>query len=64
MKTSIESFIQSENIKNFKKRLESPTDAAQRETLLTLLAEETAKAERLADHTMTRDFSIAKAKWS
>ncbi len=24
MKTSIESFIQSENIKNFKKRLESP----------------------------------------
>jgi hypothetical protein len=45
MKTSVESFIQSENIKNFKKRLEAPTDHAQRRVLLRLLAEEKAKAE-------------------
>jgi hypothetical protein len=29
MKTPVESFIHSENIKNFKKRLEAPTDDAQ-----------------------------------
>jgi hypothetical protein len=46
MKTSV--FIQSENIKNFKKLLEAPTDQAQRRVLLTLLAEEKAKAEPLA----------------
>jgi len=59
MKTSIESFIHAENIKNFRQRLENPTDAAQRETLLTLLAEETANAARLAeneaDHTPPRN---------
>ena len=49
MKTTMESFIHSENIKNFRKRLETPTSDAQRETLLTLLTEETAKAERLAE---------------
>ena len=53
MKTSIESFIHAGQ------RLENPTDAAQRETLLTLLAEETAKAARLAeneaDHTPPRN---------
>jgi hypothetical protein len=48
MKTSVESFIQSENVKNFKKRLEASTDEAQRRVLLTLLAEERAKAEPLA----------------
>jgi hypothetical protein len=47
MKTSMESFIQSENIKNFRKRLETPTDDAQRRVLLRLLAEEEAKGEQL-----------------
>jgi hypothetical protein len=44
--TPVESFIHSENIKNFKKRLEAPTDDAQRKTLMTLLAEEEAKSSR------------------
>ena len=44
--TPVESFIHSENIKNFKKRLEAPTDDTQREMLLTLLAEEEAKGEQ------------------
>ena len=43
----VESFIHRENIKNFTQRLEAPTDDAQRKTLLTLLAEEKAKAEHL-----------------
>jgi hypothetical protein len=30
MKTSVESFIHSENIQNFRKRLEAPTDDTQR----------------------------------
>jgi hypothetical protein len=42
MKTSVESFIHSENIQNFRKRLEAPTDDTQRKMLLTLLAEEEA----------------------
>ena len=54
----VESFIHRENIKNFTQRLEAPTDDAQRKTLLTLLAEEKAKAEPLkagaADHSVTR----------
>jgi hypothetical protein len=48
MKTSVERFINRENIKNFKKRLEGPINEAQRKTLLALLAEEEAKAEQLA----------------
>jgi hypothetical protein len=47
MKTPMESFIYSENIKNFEKRLEAPTDDTQRKILLTLLAEEEAKGEQL-----------------
>jgi hypothetical protein len=47
MMTPVERFIHSENIKNFKKRLESATDDAQRKTLLTLLAEEEVRAPRL-----------------
>ena len=46
MMTPVESFIHRENIKNFTKRLEAPTDDVQRKTLLTLLAEEKAKAEQ------------------
>jgi hypothetical protein len=45
--TPVESFIRRENIKNFKKRLEAPTDDAQRKMLLTLLAEEKTKTEQL-----------------
>jgi hypothetical protein len=41
-------FLHQENIKIFKKRLEAVSDEAQRRTLLTLLAEEEAKAARLA----------------
>jgi hypothetical protein len=48
MWSSVERFIQRENIRNFKKRLEAATDEGQRETLLALLAEEEAKAVRLA----------------
>jgi hypothetical protein len=49
MKTSVERFINRENIKNFRKRLDQGlVDDAQRETLLALLAEEEAKAEQLA----------------
>lgn len=45
MKAAVESFINRENIKNFKKRLETPADDTQRKMLLTLLAEEEAKGE-------------------
>jgi hypothetical protein len=45
MKAAVESFVHRENIKNFKKRLETPVDDAQQKMLLTLLAEEEAKAE-------------------
>jgi hypothetical protein len=48
MKTSVERFINSENIKNFKKRLEASTDGAQKETLQRLLAEEEARAAQLS----------------
>lgn len=34
MKTSIEAFINKENIRNFRKRLGAPVNDAQRETLL------------------------------
>jgi hypothetical protein len=47
MSSSVERFIQRENIRNFKKRLEAATDEGQRKTLLALLAEEEAKAVRL-----------------
>jgi hypothetical protein len=59
LKTSVERFINSENIKNFKKRLEASTDGAQRETLQRLLAEEEARAAQLAkraeDYKTTRN---------
>ena len=42
-------FVHSQNIKNFKKRLEAPTDDTQRKMLLTLLAEEETKAPNLRD---------------
>jgi hypothetical protein len=45
MKAAVESFVHRENIKNFKKRLKTPVDDTQRKMLLTLLAEEEAKAE-------------------
>ena len=47
MWSSVERFIQRENIKKFKKRLEAAIDEGQRKTLLALLAEEEAKAVRL-----------------
>jgi hypothetical protein len=45
--TSLEKFINHENIKNLEKRLENPADEAQRQTLLMLLAEEIAKTQQL-----------------
>ena len=45
--TPVESFIHRENLKNFKKRLEGPTEEAQRRMLLRLLAKEEAKGEQL-----------------
>ncbi len=45
MKTSLENFVHSQNIKAFKWQLEVPTNEAQRKLLLTLLAEEEAKVE-------------------
>jgi hypothetical protein len=48
MDISLEKFITNENIKNFRKRLEAPTDEAQRAILLRLLVQEEAKSERLA----------------
>jgi hypothetical protein len=56
-------FINKENIKNFKKRLENPKDEEQRETLVRLLAEEQAKSERLAngkDQLRSRDTTSRK----
>jgi len=44
--TPVENFIRNENIKNFRKRLEAPTDDTQREMLVTLLAEEEATLGR------------------
>ena len=49
--TPVENFIHNENIKNFRKRLEAPTDDAQREMLVRLLAEEEATPSQAA-HTM------------
>jgi hypothetical protein len=43
----MERFINRENIKNFKKRLEAPADEVQRRTLLKLLAEEIVKSQQL-----------------
>jgi hypothetical protein len=51
MSSSVERFIQRENIRNFRRRLEAATDEGQRKTLLALLAEEEAKAVRLAQAT-------------
>jgi hypothetical protein len=42
-------FINRENIKIFKQRLEAPADEAQRQTLVKLLAEEEAKSEQLRE---------------
>jgi hypothetical protein len=47
--SSAEKFIQEENLKIFKKRLETASDQAQRRMLLTLLADEEAKCARLAN---------------
>lgn len=44
----MERFIHNQNIKLFKKQLEAPTNEAQRQMLLRLLAEEQAKGEQLA----------------
>ena len=46
---SVESFVNRENLKNLTKQLERATDEGQRRTLLALLAEEKAKAKRLAN---------------
>lgn len=43
----MEKFINRENIKIFKQRLEAPADEAQRQTLLKLLADEEAKSQQL-----------------
>lgn len=49
MKTSVERFINSENIKNFRARLDrGHLDDSKRKMLLRLLAQEEAKAEQLA----------------
>ena len=53
----MEKFINRENIKIFKQRLEAVTDEAQRQTLLKLLAEEKAKSQQLSEgeaKTMTK----------
>ena len=46
---SAEHFANHESIKRLKKQLQSATDETQRKTLLGLLVEENAKAERLAN---------------
>jgi hypothetical protein len=46
MNRSLEEFINRENIKNVRKRLEAPADEAQQKILLKLLAEEEAKARQ------------------
>ena len=45
----MEKFINRENIKIFKRRLKTPADEAQRQTLLKLLAEEQAKSQQLSE---------------
>jgi hypothetical protein len=60
MKTSIEGFIQSENIKNFKQRLDGTTHEARRR-LLTLLAEEEAKGEQLVGEAETADLGFPRS---
>ena len=45
----MEKFINRENIKNLKKRLEAPADEVQRQTLQKLLAEEMAKSQQLRE---------------
>ena len=47
MNRSLDKYINQQNIKNFKKRLEAPADEVQRQTLLKLLAEEIAKSQQL-----------------
>jgi hypothetical protein len=47
MKRSLEKYINRENIKNLKKRLEAPADEVQRQTLLQLLADEIIKSQQL-----------------
>jgi hypothetical protein len=54
MKTnSVERFINQENLRNFRKRLEAPVNDTQRQMLLALLAEEEAKAEQFARQART-----------
>ena len=60
MKGSVEKFIHVENIKNFMKRLESVTDEAQRKTLLTLLAEEEAKAKQAREGEAPKGLAVGR----
>ena len=62
MNTSVERFIQSENIKSFKKRLETPTDDAQRKTLVMLLAAEEARAKQLVASRNSRPGDAARSE--
>jgi hypothetical protein len=55
MKTSVESFIHRENVNNFKRRLEAPTDKAQRRMLLRLLAEEESQRRAVGGEAETAD---------
>ena len=41
---SVETFVRQQNLDNFKRQIEAATDPIQRKMLLTLLAEEEAKA--------------------
>ena len=50
----MERFINRENIKIFKQRLEAPADEAQRQTLLKLLGQEEAKSEQLRESSPTK----------
>ena len=44
MDESVETFVRQQNLENFKRQIEAATDPIQRKMLLTLLAEEEAKA--------------------
>ena len=60
MRTAL--FVNRENIKNFKKRLETETDDAKGKTLLSLLAEEVAKAEQFSRSTSLQKAQQAQTK--
>ena len=44
MDESVETFVRQQNLDNFKRQIAAATDPIQRKTLVTLLAEEEAKA--------------------